>query len=309
MTISDERRPEEAGFTDAKYGEEYSGLDINANIINKFLSIIYHNIVNNISLYYNVSPSSTNYFTSLAAFESQLRELYSHGGWCMGTRALDEFYGIRTEATAVCQLRGYPVLLTFDDGWQEAVEVGGPVLENNRCEALLFVTTDFVGRPHFLTRHQLQQLPQDLFRVGSHGRTHRMLSLLSENEIRKELEYSKGFLEDATGYPVDALSIPSGAMDVRVRRVAVEVGYRFLFTSEVHLNDIKRGPMDIGRIAIKRNTSLRAFRGYVQHRVTWEQSRRWFLQAPKKLLGLPRYERLRRHLLGEASWQRVTHES
>ena len=40
-----------------------------------------------------------------------------------------------------------------------------------------------------------------------------------------------------------------------------------------------------------------------------ERYRRLVLSLPKRLLGLPRYERLRRKLLGESPTQLVTHPS
>src|SRR5262249_3634376 len=150
--------------------------------------------------------------------------------------------------------RGHPVLLTFDDGWRDSVEVAGPLLRSEGCEAMLFVTTNFVGRPHFVSRQDLQRLPRNLFRLGPPARTHRMLSRLSESEIRGELTDSKHFLEDVAGHEIDALSIPGGALDERVRRIAAEVGYRFLFTSSVHANTPETGPMHIGRVAVKQST-------------------------------------------------------
>jgi peptidoglycan/xylan/chitin deacetylase (PgdA/CDA1 family) len=136
-----------------------------------------------------------------------------------------------------------------------------------------------------------------------------MLSLLPEDEIRSELSDSKKFLEDALGYEVDTISVPSGAVDRRVRRVAAECGYRFVFDSEVRVNRRGDSPLAIARIAIMHDTGLGAIDRYVQHQLARERVRRALLQAPKRLLGLKRYERLRRTLLGEKRGQKVTHQS
>ena len=92
-------------------------------------------------------------------------------------------------------------------------------------------------------------------------------------------------------------------MDERVRQIAAEVGYRFLFTSETYANTRSIGQMRIGRIAIRYNTTIYNFRRYVQHKLGWEQWRRRLLSLPKRTLGLRRYERLRRRVLGEAQEQ------
>jgi peptidoglycan/xylan/chitin deacetylase (PgdA/CDA1 family) len=147
------------------------------------------------------------------------------------------------------------------------------------------------------------------FHVGSHARTHRILSLLPEAEIRSELADSKKLLEDLAGYGIDALSIPSGAVDRRVRRIATECGYRFIFDSDVRVNRRGDGRTSIARVPIMQGTPTAAFQRYVRQRVGPERMRRAVLSAPKRLLGLRRYENLRRRLLGETSEQQVTHVS
>src|SRR5207237_3208970 len=103
------------------------------------------------------------------------------------------------------------VLLTFDDGWKDSVEIAGAQLAQHRLHAMLFITTDFVGRRDFLSREDLARLDTAAFTVGSHGRSHRMLNLLTARQIRRELQDSRKFLQDATGREVTAVSVPSGA--------------------------------------------------------------------------------------------------
>jgi peptidoglycan/xylan/chitin deacetylase (PgdA/CDA1 family) len=136
-----------------------------------------------------------------------------------------------------------------------------------------------------------------------------MLSQLGDAEIRAELSDSKKDLEDAVGYAVDTLSIPSGAVDARVRRIAAECGYAYVFDSEVRVNRRGDSPLAIARVAVMGCTTPDAVERYVRQRVARERLRRVALQAPKRLLGLKRYERLRRWLLVERRGQRVTHQS
>lgn len=274
--------------------------------MNAFVALMYHNVVADRRSYADLSPSATSYFVSRSAFENQLREVAACGGGCMSWHDLKAFYD---GAAGAKPSPRYPVLLTFDDGWKDAIEQGGPVLEQNRAQAIVFVTTDFIGRQHFLSPGDVSKLDPARFRVGSHARTHRMLSLLSEVEIRSELSDSKKLLEDLVGCEVDALSIPSGAVDRRVRRIATECGYRFAFDSEVRVNRRGDEPIAIARVPIMHNTPTATFQRYVCQRVGPERMRRAVLSAPKRLLGLRRYEKLRRRLLGETSEQQATHVS
>lgn len=278
--------------------------------LRSFMTLMYHNVAPRAGAYPDLSPSMTSYFVTRDDFEAQLSELDACGGSPVTFDEFEDFYRPSLDDTITPDNGAcHPVLLTFDDGWADGVDLGSPILRQHHCQAFLFITTDFLDRPHFLSRRELAHLDARVFRVGSHARTHRMLSLLDDADIRDELSDSKRILEDLTGCAVDALSIPSGAVDRRVRRIAVECGYRFIFDSDVHANHRGASPLTIGRVALMHDTDLPTFRHYIAQHVTAQRVRRVVLQMPKRLLGLRRYERIRRRLLGEKPSQIVTHES
>ena len=261
-----------------------------------FVCLMYHNVVADPGYYAGLGSSITSYFVDKQQFDDQLSEISAGGGWCLKAEQFQSFFSTGPLPDGFEQ--GFPVLLSFDDGWQESMETAGPILQAHGCQAFLFVTSGFVGRPSFLDRRQLQNLPKSEFQLGSHAQSHRLLSLLSETEICTELRDSKAFLEDASGSTIDSLSLPGGAVDARVRRIAREVGYRFLFTSDIHVNTQQTSPLAIGRLAIKRNTSPADLRRYVRQQFMRERLSRSLLGAPKRLLGLARYEKLRQAVLG-----------
>ena len=267
---------------------------------------MYHNIGPDGRSYPDLSPSATSYFVRQSEFARHLAEVNNSGGHAMTYQQIGSFYDASTGQRRRGQRRA--IFFTFDDGWAGTVETGGPLLEQHHYQAVVFVTTDFLGRRHFLSRGALSRLDQNIFRIGSHARTHRMLSLLSEPEIREELETSKKLLEDVTGYEVDFLSIPNGAVNARIRRIGLECGYRYIFDSEVRVNRLGGSPAAIGRVAVMHDTSISAFGRFVRQQITPERLRRAALQVPKRLLGLRRYEAFRRRLLGEKLGQSVTHE-
>jgi peptidoglycan/xylan/chitin deacetylase (PgdA/CDA1 family) len=260
---------------------------------------MYHNVPADMQRYESLGASITSYFVSREQFARHVEDIDAWGGWFLNGEQAEDFFLGRHLNNGPSWPKSYPVLLTFDDGWRETVEVGGPILEANRCQAFLFVTTQFVGQGNFLDRGQLANLPRKQFTLGSHAKTHRLLSLLSEDEIRSELKDSKTCLEDIAGHAIEALSIPGGAWDRRVRQIASEVGYRFIFTSEPHANTRRTGALAIGRLAIRQKTSPATLQRFVEQRITSERIRRSLLQGPKRLLGLARYERMRRYLLGQ----------
>ena len=272
---------------------------MNSRQPDNFISLMYHNVHADDARFGDLSSSITSYFVNVSTFASQMDELIRLGGTCLSAVQWTALYS--TGSLPVSSAN--PVLLSFDDGWRGVIDLAVPILQSRHGCGILFVTTDFIGRPRFISRRDLLHFPHDVLQLGSHARTHRMLNQLSDAEITAELIDSKHALEDLSGRPVDCLSIPGGALDHRVRHIAAETGYRFLFTSEVHINTPRRGPFSIGRVPIRATTPLDAFRRYVTRRILREQMRRWILQVPKRALGRSGYERLRRRLVHEAPGQ------
>lgn len=261
-----------------------------------FVSLMYHNLVptGRGGGCAALSPSIRSYFLDERVFAAQLQVL------ARSTRVLSCDDVRRFYASPDASAASLPsVHLTFDDGWKDCVELGGPLLAEHGWQANLFVTTDLIGKPQFVTTADLQRIDVRTFHVGSHSHTHCFLNELPDDRIRNELQSSKLRLEDILGRPVDTLSIPNGAIDNRVRRIALEVGYGLIFTSSTHRNTRRSGPDNIGRVAIRSTTTADDVAAFAQGRFLHERCRQRLLSLPKQLLGAAGYRTLRRTLLGE----------
>jgi peptidoglycan/xylan/chitin deacetylase (PgdA/CDA1 family) len=115
------------------------------------------------------------------------------------------------------------VLLTFDDGYRDVYENAYPILKEMGLKALMFPATDYIGTtrpfPHderlpmsnpALDWTQLQTM-QDVFTVGSHTQSHRVLTTLPLPIAKEEIFTSKALLEDKLGRAVLFFSYPKGA--------------------------------------------------------------------------------------------------
>jgi len=135
--------------------------------------------------------------------------------------------------------------VTFDDGFQSVLENGLPELVERKIPVTLFIPTGFMGRsPEWIegrgqenpcekvmTEDQIKGLPPELVAIGSHTVTHAPLSPMSEKVLKRELIESKETLERVTGRSVTLLSLPYGVYDERVIKIAHEVGYQKVFSS------------------------------------------------------------------------------
>ncbi len=133
------------------------------------------------------------------------------------------------------------VCLTFDDGYDSFHRYVVPVLNSLEARATVFVIAGFVGKTNswdvklsyrpfrHMDAKQIREIIGLGFKVGSHSCTHKDLTRLPYDAVKKELEESKKQLEDLTGMDVDAFSFPFGRYNRRTAEAAFAAGYRMLF--------------------------------------------------------------------------------
>lgn len=192
------------------------------------------------------------------------------------------------------------VWITFDDGHVSNADLAWPVLRELGLGAILFITTDWIGTPGFMSAAQIRELRAGGLLIGAHGCSHRFLSDLDETEARRELVESRGRLEDILGESVAGMALPGGRNHPRLRKLAADAGYRHLFTSRIALARAEGDPLDWPRVPIT-NVQPADFlpallsgdaRGL--HRMARNAAIRG---AAKRMLGNRLYERLRGLLL------------
>ncbi|MBX3441526.1 MAG: polysaccharide deacetylase family protein [Planctomyces sp.] len=244
-----------------------------------------------------LSRSIASYTVTTEAFSEQMA-LAAGNGW-LDPAELDD----APPAAAAAATSPPRVLVTFDDGWAGSVDEAGPVLEQHGARGVLFVTTGLIGHPLFLSPGALRRLPMERYEIGGHTVSHPFLAELDDREIQRELQQSKATLEDILGREIRSLSVPNGSIDGRVRRIAGELGYRAIYTSEVRLNAVGRVRDGIGRVAVRRTTPRATFQQWLEGRLGGAGWRRRLLSVPRRLLGGACYRRLRACVLGERGTQ------
>jgi peptidoglycan/xylan/chitin deacetylase (PgdA/CDA1 family) len=134
------------------------------------------------------------------------------------------------------------VVLTFDDAFENFYSVVYPILLELEWTALLFVPVGFVdgsgdsplaGAEHLppMTWDQLREVTRDgRVVVGSHSWTHPDLRSLDERALHRELQDSRGRLEDELGVAVRAFCYPRALWSRRVEK-AVGEAYEVAFVA------------------------------------------------------------------------------
>ena len=189
------------------------------------------------------------------------------------------------------------IVITFDDGFADNYTNAFPILKSLGLTATVFVVTDFVGKPKYMSWQQLRQMNTEGISIQSHTVSHRPLTVLKTNEIIYELDGSKKRIEDHLGAPVDFLSVPHGMIDEKVVGVARSTGYRAICTAEPAFSHSYGNPAILNRINISDRCEIATFEKLVQA----NQMATLSLLLPKKiknftkkLLGWKNYRKIYR---------------
>jgi peptidoglycan/xylan/chitin deacetylase (PgdA/CDA1 family) len=203
--------------------------------------------------YHSVGAVADEYTVSLAAFERQLDWLEAGGFQTISVHDLLSG-GERT---------GRSVILTFDDGTQDAVRVVLPALQKRGMRASFFIVTDFAGRPGYLTWDEVRKLAAAGMEIGSHSLDHSRLADLSDDRVRKELVESKRILELELRRPVEVIAYPYNSTRSRIAQEAKEAGYRAALAGMVHGNADR---FSLYRFTVTGTTSMSDFEAAVSGR-------------------------------------------
>lgn len=161
-----------------------------------------------------------------------------------------------------------PVILTFDDGYQDTYQHALPILKSHGVRATLFVLGDRsirsniwdevsgAERAHLLETEQISELHESGFEIGSHSMTHTNLTKLSRKDAWNEISSSKSALEDLLHAPVISFAYPFGATSSELQQMVQDAGYRLGCGTYSGPPEFRDNIFNIRRIPLYRTTSL-----------------------------------------------------
>lgn len=152
-----------------------------------------------------------------------------------------------------------PVILTFDDGYEDSYTELFPLLKKYKAKATVMMITGSIGDHHYLNEEQIKEMSDSgLVSFQSHTVSHRYLSTRSEAELEEELLESKLELARITGKVPFVLCYPNGRYSEESIAAAGE-HYQFglLMSGETYVTG--QNPMMIHRKYIERDTTIEEF--------------------------------------------------
>lgn len=153
-------------------------------------------------------------------FEAQLALLSQHG---FTTITLDELAAAFSGAVS---LPAKPVILTFDDGYEDFYANAAPLMKKYNMKGMSFIPTGLVGGGNYMTWSQIEELahtPNVVF--GAHSVHHYVLPSMNDVQLNKEVIDSKKVLENHVGYRINWFCYPYGSFDARVVGMVKNAGF------------------------------------------------------------------------------------
>ena len=165
-----------------------------------------------------------------------------------------------------------PVILTFDDGYDDNYTELFPLLQKYSAKATIFVIPKAVGTAHKMTAEQIFELSQSgLVSIQSHTYSHGNLSTMDEQTLIFEMEASKDYIAALTGQVPYAVCYPEGTRS----ELSIEVAGRYYdygLLMNGQLYNTSDDPLRVKRYYIPRGYDLGSFVWSVQDAGT---SRNW----------------------------------
>ena len=149
-----------------------------------------------------------------------------------------------------------PVILTFDDGYDDNYTVLYPLLEKYQTKATIFVIGNAMGSQHKMTQEQVYELAASgLVSIQSHTYTHGNLSAMDEPALRQEMELSNAALAAATGQIPYVLCYPEGKYSHLTMDVAKDY-YTFALRMDGWTYQTGMDPYQVPRSFVSRRITL-----------------------------------------------------
>lgn len=143
-----------------------------------------------------------------------------------------------------------PVVVSFDDGYSDNYTEALPILEKRGMKATVFMVTNNVGLPGYLTWDQLHEMEKRGIELGSHTANHLPLTNMTVDEARNEVQKSKLMMEWKGLKTIFVLSYPNGQYDAYLPDILKEEYYLAAVTGDPGLNTFQTNPYLLHRINI-----------------------------------------------------------
>lgn len=201
------------------------------------------------------SPELQRYTLAPERLDRILLELRRLGYYSLSLDELHRHLGNRSE------IPGRPLILTFDDGYQDFADTAWPIVRRNGFSAVSFIVSNRVGQSsdwdsHFgptyplMSVDEIQRLASEGCEFGSHLATHRSLDVIDNEACLREALESRIKITNWLGSAPIAVAPPYGQVTDSSARLLHAAGFPLIFTTEHGHTSVFDSGSDLQRIEV-----------------------------------------------------------
>jgi peptidoglycan/xylan/chitin deacetylase (PgdA/CDA1 family) len=175
-------------------------------------------------------------------------------------------YQIYDALTNDAALPPKPIVLTFDDGYEDGYQTVFPILQQFGFTATFFIITKPVdgGDPTYMSWDQIHQMSDAGMSMEAHTQTHPDLRHRGTDFLLEEIGSSLDDLAAHTGHQPHMFAYPVGMYDARTLKVLRTLPVWLAVTTRRGASESSRRPLELPRIRISPGTSIDGFAGLLQ---------------------------------------------
>jgi len=126
------------------------------------------------------------------------------------------------------------VVLTFDDGYESFYLQTYPIIKKHKIKVTNYIIADFLGKINYMSKSQIEKIYAGGFlEIGSHTLNHPGLTVISQNEVIRQLTESKRKLETLFNTKVLSFCYPYGFYNPEIAKMVMEAGYTNATTTKL----------------------------------------------------------------------------
>lgn len=149
-----------------------------------------------------------------------------------------------------------PIVITFDDGYEDAFTQAFPVLKSYGLTGTFFIIRDFVGNNGYLTLSQIKTMGKEGMEIGSHTLDHLDLSTITDQRQLTQISGSK--------MGAEVFCYPFGKMGQNTEKYVREAGYVAAVTTREGIARQNSDIFALPRVRVK-NGDLGIFLYQISH--------------------------------------------
>ena len=230
-------------------------------------------------MYHKVATETTNDLTvNIRQLESHLKYLQTLDYQYITAQQLLDFYLEKKPLPA------RPILLTFDDGYVNNLELAYPLLKQYDAKATIFIPSSFVGdtnvwdkgSDHIMSVEQLKNLDPSVFELALHSHSHKNFKNIPLDTIEQDVQQNIAFFTEnnipftpVLAYPYGGR--PTGVHFLKMVEMFNKNGIKAAFRIGNGVNSFNTSALyELKRLDIRGTDSLEDFKKKVKKgRVKW----------------------------------------